>query len=104
MVPLCFQFGLKGMCLVVAEKCLCMKRQCEFSLIVINFPSYDAYDVTSGIGRYANDDWVIPNCNIKREILEGVPYLFLQSIRDIEANTELCYDYNDKTAPWRKQR
>ena len=68
------------------------------------FNSYDAYDPGSGIGRYANDAWVNPNCTMKAKMLNGTIHLFLKSVCEIPANTELRYDYNDNTAPWRGLR
>ena len=65
------------------------------------FCSYDAYEVKSGIGRFANDEWIRPNCVMRMRQIEGVPYLFLFALRDVDPGSELRYDYGDPTAPWR---
>lgn len=73
------------------------------SFVFYFYDSYDAYDKTSGVGRYANDEWKDPNCVMKKMVMDnGVPCLFLHTIKDVPAHTELRYDYGDSTAPWRR--
>ena len=55
----------------------------------------------SGVGRFANDQWVKPNCEIRKQDIDDVPYLFLFAKCDIEPEVELRYNYGRKTAPWR---
>lgn len=64
--------------------------------------SIDATDPRSGLGRYANDDWVDPNARIVREDVNGVPHLFLRARRHIDPDTEIRYDYGQPDAQWRK--
>ena len=70
------------------------------NLIIYPF-SYDASSPESGMGRYANDNWLTPNCKMKVKVIDGVPWLFLYTLHDISEGEELTYDYGDKTAPWR---
>jgi SET domain-containing protein len=63
--------------------------------------SFDASSKFSGIGRYANDNWLEPNCTVKKKVLDGIPSLFLFTTRAIDEGEELQYDYGDDTAPWR---
>ncbi|XP_030856057.1 histone-lysine N-methyltransferase ASH1L isoform X2 [Strongylocentrotus purpuratus] len=63
----------------------------------------DASDeALSGILRYANDEWRSPNTRMEKVMIEGKSFLFLKTICDIPANTELRYDYNFPDSPWRE--
>ena len=65
----------------------------------------DAPDNSSGgILRFANDDWTHPNCKMERIIIDEKPRLFLKAISNIQADTELRYDYHCPDAEWRKVR
>ncbi|XP_062580856.1 histone-lysine N-methyltransferase set-1-like [Saccostrea cucullata] len=58
---------------------------------------------SKGIAKYANDEWVRPNARVVKEIIDDEPYLFLKSIQNLKEGEEIRYDYNDSSAPWRKQ-
>lgn len=50
-----------------------------------------------------NDCHKTPNCKVQVE--DGdVPGLAIFALRDIEKNTELTFDYGDRTVHWRKVR
>ena len=54
----------------------------------------DAFDPDSGILRYANDEWLEPNCKMTRYNINNKPHLFLQTRVSISKDEELRYDYN----------
>lgn len=66
-----------------------------------NIFSYDAADPNAGIGRYANDDWIKPNCKIKLRVCNRKPMLFIYALKDIAEGRELKYNYGDPSSPWR---
>ena len=82
------------------------KRKKEIEQCICLSPCFriDASDSSCGILRFANDDWTHPNCKMERIIIDEKPHLFLKAISDIQANTELRYDYNCPGAEWRKVR
>ena len=74
-----------------------------FLLLYFHYQSIDASDADSGIIRYANDNWLKPNCKMERLMVDNKPHLFLKAIQNIPANQELRYDYNTD-AEWRQAR
>ncbi|KAJ8045348.1 N-lysine methyltransferase KMT5A-B [Holothuria leucospilota] len=60
----------------------------------------DATD-SSGIGKYANDDWKDPNAVVKLVHLEKIPKLLIFARKNIITNEEIRYDYGQKMATWR---
>ena len=81
---------------------------CDFELFCFFVPtnvhilfSFDAFNPSQGIGRYANDEWSEPNCLMKRVPVKGEDSLFLYTLTDIQPHSELRYNYGDPSAPWR---
>ncbi|XP_060577680.1 uncharacterized protein LOC132734810 isoform X4 [Ruditapes philippinarum] len=57
----------------------------------------------TGMGRMINDNHKKPNCKVVVEEKDGVPALSIYSIRPIFRGQELCFDYKDSSAHWRKK-
>ena len=63
---------------------------------LINF-SIDATTETGRLGRLVNHSRLQPNCCTKVVMVDKVPRLVLIAKTDIEAGTELLYDYGDRS-------
>ena len=67
----------------------------------ISFHSIDAYS-TKRLGRFANDGWGSgANAYVKLTHTNGNPHLCLFAKKHIKSGTEIRYDYNRRSAPWR---
>lgn len=64
--------------------------------------SIDATACKDRVARYINDS-PKPNLKITKYCGNGKVYLYLYSIMDIEAGTELRYNYNAPNLWWRKE-
>ena len=66
--------------------------------IKVNFNfSIDATAETGRFGRLVNHSRVHPNCTTKVVMLDKVPRLVLIAKFDVDAGTELLYDYGDRS-------
>ncbi|XP_073346955.1 uncharacterized protein [Pagrus major] len=45
--------------------------------------------------------WKSPNCKMKKLTVQGKPHLCLFAIEDIQAESEITYDYGESQWPWR---
>nr|XP_043879455.1 uncharacterized protein LOC122767933 isoform X2 [Solea senegalensis] len=61
----------------------------------------DASREDGSLGRLVNDDHKSPNCKIKKMTVQGKPHLCLFAIQNIQAETEITYDYGKSQWPWR---
>ncbi|XP_042610371.1 uncharacterized protein LOC109051994 isoform X4 [Cyprinus carpio] len=61
----------------------------------------DASREDGSLGRLVNDCHKSPNCKMRRLTVQGKPHLCLFAIENIEAETEITYDYGDSQWPWR---
>ncbi|XP_051734581.1 uncharacterized protein LOC127504143 isoform X42 [Ctenopharyngodon idella] len=61
----------------------------------------DASREDGSLGRLVNDCNKSPNCKMKRLTVQGKPHLCLFAIENIQAETEITYDYGDSQWPWR---
>ncbi|XP_036934179.1 uncharacterized protein LOC119008227 isoform X3 [Acanthopagrus latus] len=53
------------------------------------------------LGRLVNDGHKSPNCKMKKLTVQGKPHLCLFAIEDIQAESEITYDYGESQWPWR---
>ncbi|CAM4615510.1 unnamed protein product [Leuciscus chuanchicus] len=61
----------------------------------------DASREDGSLGRLVNDCHKSPNCKMRRLTVQGTPHLCLFAIENIQAETEITYDYGDSQWPWR---
>jgi hypothetical protein len=55
------------------------------------------------LARYVNDSpRQFANCIAKPTLVDGRPHVVLSALKNIEAGTELRYDYGRGNLPWRK--
>ena len=67
----------------------------------ISFLSIDAYS-TKRQGRFANDGYGSgANAYMKHTHTKGNPHLCLFATKHVKSGTEIRYDYNRRSAPWR---
>ncbi|XP_035855891.1 uncharacterized protein LOC116064526 isoform X2 [Sander lucioperca] len=63
----------------------------------------DASREDGSLGRLVNDNHKSPNCIMKKIIVNDRPHLCLFAVKNIEAGTEIDYNYGDSQWPWRKK-
>lgn len=63
--------------------------------------SIDASREDGSLGRLVNDAHRSPNCKMKKLIVQGEPHLCLFAIENIQAESEITYDYGESQWPWR---
>lgn len=68
---------------------------------VSSYFSIDASREDTSLGRLVNDCHKSPNCKMRRLTVQGKPHLCLFAIENIQAETEITYDYGDSQWPWR---
>ncbi|XP_036961819.1 uncharacterized protein LOC119023775 isoform X6 [Acanthopagrus latus] len=61
----------------------------------------DASQEDDSLGRLVNDGHKSPNCKMKKLTVQGKPHLCLFAIEDIQAESEITYDYGESQWPWR---
>lgn len=79
-------------------------KSCRKSLMgsfLIPF-SVDASREDGSLGRLVNDNHKSPNCIMKTVIVNDRPHLCLFAVTNMEAGTEIDYNYDSKW-PWRKK-
>lgn len=79
-------------------KALCCFVEKPFAF---SYFSIDASREDGSLGRLVNDCHTSPNCKMKRLTVQGKPHLCLFAIENIQAETEITYDYGDSQWPWR---
>lgn len=47
------------------------------------------------LGKYINHSILNPNIQKRLKVIDGIPRLYFQALKDLPANTELVYDYAD---------
>ncbi|KAF7645897.1 hypothetical protein LDENG_00196900, partial [Lucifuga dentata] len=62
----------------------------------------DASKEDGSLGRLVNDDHRHPNCKMKKVMVQGKPHLCLFAVENIQADSEITYDYGKCQWPWRK--
>lgn len=73
-----------------------------FVLSVVVFVYLSSSNTDGSLGRLVNDDHPLPNCKMKKMVVEGKPQLFLFAPREIPAGEEIPYNYGGTDFPWRK--
>lgn len=63
--------------------------------------SIDASREDDSLGRLVNDDHKYPNCKMKQLAVQDKPHLCLFAIENIQAESEITYDYGESMWPWR---
>nr|XP_054592779.1 histone-lysine N-methyltransferase set-1-like isoform X1 [Nothobranchius furzeri] len=63
--------------------------------------SIDASREDDSLGRLVNDDHKYPNCKMKQLAVQDKPHLCLFAIDNIQAESEITYDYGESMWPWR---
>ncbi|XP_039453940.1 uncharacterized protein LOC120432800 [Oreochromis aureus] len=61
----------------------------------------DASREDDSLGRLVNDDHKYPNCKMKQLAVQDKPHLCLFAIDNIQAESEITYDYGESMWPWR---
>ncbi|XP_026001400.1 uncharacterized protein LOC113008292 isoform X2 [Astatotilapia calliptera] len=61
----------------------------------------DASREDDSLGRLVNDDHKYPNCKMKQLAVQDKPHLCLFAIENIQAESEITYDYGESMWPWR---
>ncbi|CAJ1048439.1 uncharacterized protein LOC119023775 isoform X5 [Xyrichtys novacula] len=61
----------------------------------------DASNEDDSMGRLVNDAHKSPNCKMKKMTVQFKPHLCLFAIKDIQAGSEITYDYGESEWPWR---
>uniref|UniRef100_A0A7N8WMQ3 SET domain-containing protein n=1 Tax=Mastacembelus armatus TaxID=205130 RepID=A0A7N8WMQ3_9TELE len=61
--------------------------------------SIDASQEDGSLGRLVNDDHKLPNCRMKRIMVDKKPHLCLFAIEDTAIGTEITYNYGDTKWP-----
>ncbi|XP_030270806.1 uncharacterized protein LOC115580511 isoform X2 [Sparus aurata] len=61
----------------------------------------DASHEDDSLGRLVNDGHKSSNCKMKKLTVHGKPHLCLFAIEDIQAESEITYDYGESQWPWR---
>lgn len=63
--------------------------------------SIDACREDGSLGRLVNDAHKSPNCKMKKLTVQDKPHLCLFAIENIQAGSEITYDYGECQWPWR---
>lgn len=63
--------------------------------------SIDASQEDGSLGRLINDDHKLPNCKVRKLMVQGKPHLCVFAIENISAETEITYNYGESHWPWR---
>lgn len=74
-----------------------------FNLVLLYLFSVDASREDGSLGRLVNDNHKSPNCIMKKVIVNGRPHLCLFAVKNIQAGTEIDYNYGDSKWPWRNK-
>ncbi|XP_041800876.1 N-lysine methyltransferase KMT5A-A-like [Chelmon rostratus] len=61
----------------------------------------DASREDGSLGRLVNDAHKSPNCKMKKLTVQGKPHLCLFAIENIQADSEITYNYGESQWPWR---
>ncbi|XP_059187245.1 N-lysine methyltransferase KMT5A-like isoform X2 [Centropristis striata] len=61
----------------------------------------DASREDDSLGRLVNDGHKSSNCKVKKMTVQGKPHLCLFAIEEIQAESEITYDYGKSQWPWR---
>ena len=69
---------------------------------LFNF-SIDASCEDGSLGWLVNDDEKSPNCKMKKLIIQVKPHLCLFAVEDIQAESEVIYNYGESKWPWQTQ-
>ncbi|XP_062418690.1 uncharacterized protein LOC134129750 [Pungitius pungitius] len=63
----------------------------------------DASREDGSLGRLVNDNHKSPNCIMKKIIVNNKPHLCIFAVKNIEAGSEIDYNYGDSKWPWRQK-